>query len=113
MARAWSWPNLITVARAGLIVVVVLLAYGHDWWSRALAAAVALTIIIGDWLDGHLARKLNQSSTLGRRSRSCTGASITAGGTSGRPCTMRGMWIRGWRTPMSCRNSRCSPKCSP
>ncbi len=65
MVRAWSWPNLITVARAGLIVVVVLLAYGHDWWSRALAAAVALTIIIGDWLDGHLARKLNQSSTLG------------------------------------------------
>jgi len=65
MARVLSWPNLITVVRAGLIVVVVLLAYGHDWWSRALAAAVALAIIIGDWLDGHLARKLNQSSTLG------------------------------------------------
>jgi CDP-diacylglycerol--glycerol-3-phosphate 3-phosphatidyltransferase len=65
MGLALSWPNFVTVFRAGLIVVVVLLAYGHDWWSFAMAAAVALLIIVGDWLDGHLARKLNQSSTLG------------------------------------------------
>lgn len=60
-----NWPNLITLARTGLIVLVVCLAYGQDWWSRAAAALVALLIIVGDWLDGHLARRLSQSSTLG------------------------------------------------
>lgn len=60
-----NWPNLVTLVRTGLIVLVVLLAYGHDWWSRAAAAGVAVLIIVGDWLDGHLARRLNQSSTLG------------------------------------------------
>jgi CDP-diacylglycerol--glycerol-3-phosphate 3-phosphatidyltransferase len=65
MGIALSWPNLVTVFRAGLIVVVVLLAYGRDWWSLAMAAVVALLIIVGDWLDGHLARRLNQSSALG------------------------------------------------
>lgn len=60
-----SWPNVITVVRTGLVVVVVFLAYGHDAGSRVAAALVALLIIVGDWLDGHLARRLNQSSTLG------------------------------------------------
>jgi CDP-diacylglycerol--glycerol-3-phosphate 3-phosphatidyltransferase len=60
-----NWPNLVTLVRTGLIVLVVLLAYGHDWWSRLAAAFVAVLIIVGDWLDGHLARRLNQSSTLG------------------------------------------------
>jgi CDP-diacylglycerol--glycerol-3-phosphate 3-phosphatidyltransferase len=60
-----NWPNVVTVARTGMIVLVVLLAYGQDWWSRAAAALVTLLIIVGDWLDGHLARRLNQSSTLG------------------------------------------------
>jgi len=60
-----NWPNLVTLVRTGLIVLVVLLAYGHDWWSRLAAAFVAVLIIVGDWLDGHLARRLSQSSTLG------------------------------------------------
>ena len=60
-----NWPNLVTIGRTGLIVLVVFLAYGHDAWSRIAAAAVALLIIVGDWLDGHLARRLHQDSTLG------------------------------------------------
>lgn len=60
-----NWPNLITIIRTGLIVLVVLLAYGQDGWSFIAAAAFALLIIVGDWLDGHLARRLHQSSTLG------------------------------------------------
>ena len=59
------WPNLVTIVRTLLIFAVVVLAYGQDWWSRALAALVALAIIVGDWLDGHLARRLDLSSTLG------------------------------------------------
>jgi CDP-diacylglycerol--glycerol-3-phosphate 3-phosphatidyltransferase len=34
-------------------------------WSRLFAAGLAVSIILGDWLDGYLARKLNQSTTLG------------------------------------------------
>lgn len=60
-----NWPNLITVARTGLVVIVVLLAYGQDAASFAAAALVSVLIIVGDWLDGHLARRLKQSSTLG------------------------------------------------
>lgn len=46
-------------------MLVVLLAYGQHGWSFVAAAVLALLIIVGDWLDGHLARRLNQSSTLG------------------------------------------------
>jgi phosphatidylglycerophosphate synthase len=65
MTRALSLPNIVTVARAALVIAVVLLAYGHDWWTRMLAGLVALLIIGGDWLDGHLARKLHQATMLG------------------------------------------------
>ena len=60
-----NWPNVVTMVRTGLVVVVVFLAYGHDVASRVAAALVTLLIIVGDWLDGHLARRLKQSSTLG------------------------------------------------
>jgi len=45
--------------------VLVMLAYGYNMWARLFAAGLAVLIILGDWLDGHLARKLNQSTTLG------------------------------------------------
>jgi CDP-diacylglycerol--glycerol-3-phosphate 3-phosphatidyltransferase len=48
-----------------LVFVVVMLAYGSTAWDRLLAAVIAVLIIIGDWLDGHLARRLDQSSALG------------------------------------------------
>lgn len=65
MALPVSWPNAITIVRTFLIFVVVILAYGDIWWHGVLAALVAILIIVGDWLDGHLARKLNQESPLG------------------------------------------------
>jgi CDP-diacylglycerol--glycerol-3-phosphate 3-phosphatidyltransferase len=65
MAVALTWPNLVTVVRLLLVFVLVMLAYGHDIWTRLIAAGFAVVIIAGDWLDGHLARKLNQSTTLG------------------------------------------------
>jgi CDP-diacylglycerol--glycerol-3-phosphate 3-phosphatidyltransferase len=48
-----------------LVFVVVLLAYGRTIWEGLLAAVIAILIVVGDWLDGHLARKLDQASTLG------------------------------------------------
>jgi CDP-diacylglycerol--glycerol-3-phosphate 3-phosphatidyltransferase len=65
MSPAFSWPNLVTVTRLLLVFVVVMFAYGHTMWDRLLAAVLAVLIVVGDWLDGHLARKLHQSSTLG------------------------------------------------
>lgn len=65
MANSLSWPNAVTVFRLLLVFVVVILAYGHTLWEGLLAALIAVLIVIGDWLDGYLARKLDQSSTLG------------------------------------------------
>ncbi len=65
MALPVSWPNTVTVIRTLLIFVVVILAYGDIWWHGVLAAVLAVLIIVGDWLDGHLARTLNQESQLG------------------------------------------------
>ena len=65
MVTPITWPNLVTVTRLALVFVLVMLAYDLSMWSRLFAAGLAVLIILGDWLDGHLARKLNQSTTLG------------------------------------------------
>ncbi|MBU1319072.1 MAG: CDP-alcohol phosphatidyltransferase family protein [candidate division Zixibacteria bacterium] len=65
MVAGITWPNIVTVTRLSMVFLLVMLAYGDSIWSRLLAALVAVLVIIGDWLDGHLARKLHQSTTLG------------------------------------------------
>lgn len=65
MVGAMSWPNAVTIFRLFLVFVVVILAYGHTIWQGLLAAAIAVLIVVGDWLDGYLARKLDQATTLG------------------------------------------------
>lgn len=65
MPRTLSWPNTVTIFRLLLVFAVVILAYGHTVWEGLLAATIAVLIVIGDWLDGYLARKLDQASTLG------------------------------------------------
>ena len=68
VSESQSWthnlnvPNTITLARIALIAVFgVLLVQGHDAWAiTALAVAGA-----SDFLDGFLARKLNQTSSWG------------------------------------------------
>lgn len=55
-------PNLITVARILLIPVVAFLLLDHDY---ATACGVFVAAAVGDWLDGFLARRLNQMSQLG------------------------------------------------
>ncbi len=61
--RIWTIPNAISMVRlAGIPFFLWLLADG-----RRLAAAIALIIIAGtDWVDGGLARKWNQVTTLGK-----------------------------------------------
>ena len=58
----FTLPNLITIARVLLIPVVAFLLLDHDY---KLAFAVFAAAAVGDWLDGFLARRLNQMSQLG------------------------------------------------
>lgn len=58
----FTLPNLITIARVLLIPVVAFLLLDHDY---KLACAIFMLAAVGDWLDGFLARRLNQMSQLG------------------------------------------------
>lgn len=58
----FTLPNLITIGRVLLIPVVAFLLLDHDY---KLAFVVFAAAAAGDWLDGFLARRLNQMSQLG------------------------------------------------
>ena len=58
-------PNLVTLFRLALIPFILVAYYwpseSRYIWAASLFALVAAT----DWLDGYLARKLNQSTPFG------------------------------------------------
>ena len=63
-------PNLVTLLRILLIPLIVGIFYFPDEWlsfeNRNIAATgVFIFAAITDWLDGYLARKLNQMSAFG------------------------------------------------
>ncbi|MFC3606777.1 CDP-diacylglycerol--glycerol-3-phosphate 3-phosphatidyltransferase [Stutzerimonas tarimensis] len=58
-------PNLLTVLRVLLIPLFVLLFYIPVHWSYLAASAVFTVAAVTDWLDGYLARKLEQSTPFG------------------------------------------------
>jgi len=63
-------PNLITLSRIPLMVIVVALL--HPWggspipWSWTVALIIFLFGALTDWLDGWLARKMGQVSDFGK-----------------------------------------------
>lgn len=59
-------PNVLTLLRIILIPVLLALTYVEFSGRHVLAAGVFLVAAITDWLDGYLARTLNQSSAFGR-----------------------------------------------
>ncbi|SDC00523.1 CDP-diacylglycerol--glycerol-3-phosphate 3-phosphatidyltransferase [Acinetobacter boissieri] len=70
-------PNVLTIARIGLIPVFLLIAYwppvigvhGSEHtivFRHALLTSIFILAAITDWFDGYLARVLNQSSAFGR-----------------------------------------------
>jgi CDP-diacylglycerol--glycerol-3-phosphate 3-phosphatidyltransferase len=69
-------PNILTMARVALIPVFLLIAYwppaigiaAHDGGivRHLILTAIFVLAAITDWLDGYLARSLNQSSAFGR-----------------------------------------------
>src|SRR4249920_3080783 len=63
-------PNLVTLLRIVLIPLIVAVFYLPDAWlahdEKNLAATVIFIVAaVTDWLDGYLARKLNQMSAFG------------------------------------------------
>ena len=63
-------PNLLTWLRILLIPLFVAILYvPSDWMSERVANVTAMAIFIAaaitDWLDGYLARRLNQLSAFG------------------------------------------------
>ncbi len=65
--RIWTIPNAISVARLAGVPVFLWLVLGvrtpaGDWWAVGLLIASGAS----DWLDGKIARALNQQSRLGQ-----------------------------------------------
>jgi hypothetical protein len=64
--RILSLPNVVTTARLVLVPAFVwLLVQPHhrDWWDAAVLLAVLGST---DWVDGQLARRLDQVTNLGK-----------------------------------------------
>lgn len=61
----WNAPNLVTVLRIFLIPIFVIV-YGLPYhWAPVAAMALFILAALTDWLDGFLARRLNQLSPFG------------------------------------------------
>lgn len=58
-------PNLLTVLRVLLIPCFILLFYMPYQWSYMAASSVFAVAAATDWLDGYLARRLQQSTPFG------------------------------------------------
>lgn len=61
----WNIPNQITLFRIILIPVFIIVFYLPISWNHFGAFAVFWVASVSDWVDGYLARKLNQSSAFG------------------------------------------------
>ncbi len=65
-SRGLNWPNRITLVRIFLVPILLVFLISPQGWYPLLAAAIFLLAAFTDWLDGHLARSLNQITRLGQ-----------------------------------------------
>jgi cardiolipin synthase (CMP-forming) len=62
LGRVWTVPNALSFLRLlGVPLFLWLVLAHHDWWALGLLIFAGLS----DWLDGKLARLLDQTSRLG------------------------------------------------
>jgi len=61
----WTLPNILTVVRLALVPFFAACFYLPWRHAHMLAAALFGIAAATDWLDGYLARRLNQASRLG------------------------------------------------
>jgi CDP-diacylglycerol---glycerol-3-phosphate 3-phosphatidyltransferase len=58
-------PMMLTLLRLALIPVVILFFYLPFHWAHIITASIFVLAAITDWLDGYLARRLDQTSKFG------------------------------------------------
>lgn len=58
-------PNIMTLGRLALVPVFILVFYLPFHWSAICAAVIFLVASLTDFLDGYLARQLDQTSRFG------------------------------------------------
>lgn len=62
--REWATlPNLITLMRLALAIPIAILTVQGDW--PLLTVVLLIGFAASDWVDGYLARKLEQTSSVG------------------------------------------------
>ncbi len=61
--RLLTIPNILTLARLPLSVILFVCIYREQWLAGLIVFGIAA---LTDWLDGFLARRLNQQSAIGR-----------------------------------------------
>ena len=62
MSQILTLPNLLSLSRVGLAVIMAWNVYHSNWY---VAVAILWTAILTDILDGYLARKKNLTSAIG------------------------------------------------
>lgn len=61
----FNLPTLLTLLRIFLIPVLVGVFFLPVWWSNLVCTALFGLAALTDWLDGYLARRLQQASAFG------------------------------------------------
>lgn len=62
----WTLPNIITVVRICFTPVIALLPFIEGYWPKLIAFGVFVVAAVSDVFDGHLARRRNEVSDLGK-----------------------------------------------
>lgn len=58
-------PNLLTLLRMALLPIFVIVFYMPFYGQYAVCALIFAVAALTDWIDGYLARKLNQTTAFG------------------------------------------------
>jgi len=61
----WNLPNILTLVRIALIPIFIIVYYLPWQWSHFASAAIFGLAALTDWVDGFLARKLDQVTPFG------------------------------------------------
>jgi len=65
MRKILNIPNVLTILRITVIPLMLVAYFLPVSWGHALAAGLFIMASVTDWLDGYLARRLNQYSHFG------------------------------------------------
>lgn len=61
----WTLPNILTISRLAAVPLFLFVYYLPFEYSHFVVAGILLLAALTDWLDGYLARKLQQTSSFG------------------------------------------------